>query len=494
MEISTTLGESAITDSTSHLNRLGEEIIAQKAKDVARLVEMYFATTSVVTEENFRDDTELRKLVIQPVGTTGYTTLIDPVKETILIHKFPEQEKEIHSLREKLPSFWSLVESSINGDIISGYYDWQEVDGSISEKYASIYPVTSGNGELLTIWATTYIEEFSQPVEETKQEINAAILQSGNYISSEASEIQSMFIIIFAILVLIVTIIALLLSRALTKPILSLKKGAEEIGRGHLDYKLTLSSQDELGSLADSFNKMSADLKKYIEELKNTATDNINKERLIQNNLRLYVGKINQAQETERKRIARDLHDETVQDLIVVSRQLEEAASDDSSGILIKIREQIIGIIKGIRRFSQELRPSILDDLGLIPALQSMTNDMTTNYGITVDLEIEGKKNQLPGDSELVLFRIIQEALTNVRKHSQATKTLVNINFSRESIRVIIKDNGTGFLMPANWGDLARMDKLGLIGIQERVQLLGGKINIQSQPEEGTLLTVEIPL
>lgn len=493
-QTSSSLGTSAIDDSTAHLNSLGEEIISQKAQDVAKQVEMYLAARPLNNTAEIINDRELREIVVQPVGDTGYTTLIDPLAAAILIHKFPGQEKNVNPLSETLPSFWALIEDSRNGRAVSGYYDWQEVDGSIREKYASIVPVRTEDGRLLTLWATTYIEEFSRPAEETKQQINAAIVQSGRYISGQVSATQNIFIAIFVILAAIVTLLALLLSRAITSPIQALKKGAGEIGHGNLDYQLALRSQDELGDLASSFNAMSTDLKKYIDELQSTAAENIAKERTIQENLRLYVQKVNEAQEAERKRISRELHDETLQALTVVYRHLEELAGGRSGHSIESIKEEVREINRGIRRFSQELRPSILDDLGLIPALQWLARDTTENFGISVTTEINGEKQPLPAKTELTLFRIIQEALTNVRKHSQATQAAVVIEFKEDIIRVSVSDNGAGFKTEAGWEDRARDGKLGLTGIQERAQLLGGKVNLASTPGKGTVLTVEIPL
>lgn len=488
------LGETAIRDSTAHLNKLGEDTVTQIAKDVAKQVEIYLSTRPVMTIAEMRTDAALREIVVQPVGTTGYTTLIDPDSYIIIIHKFPEQEKNISSLKDILPSFWELIQSTSGGKASSGYYDWREVDGSIQRKYAGIATVRTADGKALTMWATTYIEEFSQPAEQTKNEINAAIATSSNYISGNVSSMQNFFIIIFTVLVNFVVGIALILSRVITRPILALKQGAEAIGQGKLDYKMEVKNKDELGDLANSFNKMGSDLNSYMEKLESTAAENIGKERKIQDNLRLYVQKISQAQEAERKRIARELHDETAQALVVVTRHLDDLASDDSKLSIEEIREEVRKILEGVRHFSQELRPSILDDLGLIPAVKWLASDMTKNHGIAVETEIIGNPRLLPPESELMLFRITQEALTNVRKHSEATKAFVRIEFAEHKIKLTIQDNGKGFNMPSGVGDLARAGKLGLAGMQERAQLLGGTLDIQSQPSQGTSLSVGVPL
>lgn len=493
LETSTSLGESAIEDSTTYLNRLGEEIIIQKAHDVAKQVDMYLADRPAMTVAEMRNDAELRRIVVQPVGTTGYTTLIDPNNAVIIIHKFPEQEKDISTLADELPTFWDLIETTADGRDAAGYYNWLEVDGSIQEKYAGISAVNTTDGRVLTLWATTYIDEFSQPAEETKQDIYTAIADSSLYISNQAAVIQSFFIVFFVVLVILVTIIALLLSRAITRPILSLTQGAREIGQGRLDYILKVRNQDELGALAESFNKMRGDLQRYVDELQNTATENIAKERTIQENLRLYAQKISQAQERERKRIARELHDETVQDLIVVTRHLEDLALGKGTLSADDIREEVRQITAKIRRFSQELRISILEDLGLVPAVKSLAADFTENYGIPVQIEVNGEPRKLADEAELMLFRIIQEALSNVRKHSEATEALVLINFTGEQTKVNIRDNGRGFEIPSSISDLASTGNLGLVGIQERTQLLGGTFDIYSQPGQGTNLTIIIP-
>jgi two-component system sensor histidine kinase DegS len=494
LETSNSLGESAIRDSTAHLNKLGEDIVKQKAQDVAKQVEMYFNNHPNMNLTDMRNDTELRSIVVQPVGTQGYTTLIDPINTVIIIHKYQEQEKNISPLKDVLPSFWALIESSSSGETSSGYYDWLEVDGSTREKYASIAPIVNANGYTLTLWATTYIAEFSQPAEQTKQEINAAILISSNFISNNVSNMKSILIIIFILMLFTVIVMALLVSRAITSPIMSLKKGAEEIGKGNVDYKLVVKSRDELGDLANSFNKMSSDLKNYIEELKSTAAENISKEKIIQENIRIYLQKLSQVQEEERKRIARDLHDETIQALVVVSRHLEDLTSGNSKLSVEEIREEVRKITTGVRRFSRELRPSVLDDLGLTHAVQWLASDLTENYGIMVKTRVKGNQIQLPAESELMLFRIVQEALANVRKHSQATEASITIDFSEHNITINIKDNGKGFNIPSGTGDLAKTGKLGMIGMLERAQLLGGTLSIKSKPGEGTNLEIEIPL
>jgi PAS domain S-box-containing protein len=219
----------------------------------------------------------------------------------------------------------------------------------------------------------------------------------------------------------------------------------------------------------------------------------ITQERRIQENLRVYAQRVSQAQEAERKRIARELHDDTAQELVVISRHLGDIAAGKTDLTAKDVREEVRKVLEGVRNFSQELRPSILDDLGLISALKWLASDLTKNYGINVAAEFKGESRQLPPESELALFRITQEALTNIRKHSQASQVSIRMEFSQRCIRLTIQDNGKGFAMPSVVGDLARFGKLGLAGMQERAQLLGGTLNINSEVGKGTVLTIEAP-
>ena len=203
--------------------------------------------------------------------------------------------------------------------------------------------------------------------------------------------------------------------------------------------------------------------------------------------------KYTQAQEAERKRIARELHDVTAQALVMMVRNLGDIDSGHTRVSVKEIQEQARDILKEIRRFSQQLRPSVLDDLGLLPAVQWLASDLTKNYDINVSVNVVGEPHQLPSDAELTLFRITQEALNNVQKHSGASEVDITMEFAGHYTRVTVNDNGKGFEIPGRIGDMARIGKLGLAGMQERTQLLGGTLTIDSQPGKGTLLTIEVP-
>ncbi len=213
-----------------------------------------------------------------------------------------------------------------------------------------------------------------------------------------------------------------------------------------------------------------------------------------QDNLRFYVQQVSRAQEAERKRIARELHDGTAQALVTVSRSLDDLASGNPHPSVQDIREQVRGILQEVRRFSQQLRPSVLDDLGLLPAVKWLTSELTENHGIAADIAVVGNERQLSPEAELTLFRIVQETLSNVRRHSQASRVVIRVEFADHSTKVMVSDNGIGFEMPTRIGDLARSGRLGLAGMQERAQLLGGTLSIDSKPGKGTTVVVEAPL
>jgi two-component system sensor histidine kinase DegS len=217
-------------------------------------------------------------------------------------------------------------------------------------------------------------------------------------------------------------------------------------------------------------------------------------------NMRFYVRQITKAQEDERKRIARELHDDTAQALIDLSRRLDNLAtsrerlSETVIGRLEEFQELIDSILRGVRRFSRDLRPSVLDDLGLLPALEWLTANLMGEDGIKTELRVYGDRRRLPPEAELALFRIVQEALNNVRKHSQALQVVMVVEFDEGRVRIMVEDDGQGFELPGRTGDLATTGKLGLIGMHERAHLLGGTLTVRSEPGKGTTVTVDVPV
>jgi len=229
----------------------------------------------------------------------------------------------------------------------------------------------------------------------------------------------------------------------------------------------------------------------------NIARD-VTEEIRLKENLRRYLSQVTKAQEEERKRIARELHDDTIQALVVLSRQLEDAASsgrsmpEEKRALLESLRQQTTGIMDGVRRLTQDLRPSTLDRLGLLAGLEWLASDVSRYSGIDVKVKVGGASRRLPPDVELTLFRIAQESLRNVWRHSEATEAEVSVDFQGSKVVMIIKDNGKGFAVPSSVGDLTRDGKLGLTGMQERAGLLGGNVTFHSEPGKGTSVVVEI--
>ncbi|MBN1375080.1 MAG: PAS domain S-box protein [Dehalococcoidia bacterium] len=223
-------------------------------------------------------------------------------------------------------------------------------------------------------------------------------------------------------------------------------------------------------------------------------------ERRMQKNLRFYLNQITRAQEEERKRIARELHDDTAQALFALSRLMDNFIRDNiglsqqQKAVLNDIRQRLGVTLQGIRRFSQDLRPSIIDDLGLLPAVKWLVKQKSEESGIDISLTIGGKEQRLIPEMELIIFRVIQEALNNMIKHACASKADVIIEFADSGVTASIYDNGKGFELPETVGDLSHMGKLGLVGMQERISLINGSLVIKTEKDRGTLVTVNVPI
>lgn len=210
-------------------------------------------------------------------------------------------------------------------------------------------------------------------------------------------------------------------------------------------------------------------------------------ERVAMDALRRVVG----GQELERQRLARELHDETGQALTSILlglKQIEEAKSDDRRQSVLALREQVVATLHDVRRLAVELRPKALDDFGLVTALERLTETFSEQTGLAVHLEAALGDDRLTGEVETALYRIIQEALTNVIKHANATTVSVVLTRTRDRVAVLVEDDGRGF-DPAQRDD----DGLGLLGMRERISLVGGRLTVESKRERGTTVAVELP-
>ncbi len=210
-----------------------------------------------------------------------------------------------------------------------------------------------------------------------------------------------------------------------------------------------------------------------------------------------YAAWVLRGQEEERQRIAKEIHDEPIQSLIHLCRQLDAAMEDGASD---RLREQLAdlralatGITEDLRRLSKGLRPPSLDDLGLPAAVRRIASDLGRRQGIEVELRVEGDRARarLGRDLELGLFRIAQEALNNVDKHAEASHVSVRLSFTNREARLEVVDDGRGF-NPA--GDWTRSGSLGLLGMQERATLLGGHLAVVTAPGRGTRIVATLPV
>jgi PAS domain S-box-containing protein len=231
------------------------------------------------------------------------------------------------------------------------------------------------------------------------------------------------------------------------------------------------------------------------------ALQDITEEKRMQESMRYYVQLITKAQEEERKRLARDLHDDVSSSLLLLIRGLDSAvpASRSRSSLAFKetiehLREQAVDALQHVRRYVQNLRPRILDDLGLIASLDWMADDMNKTFSIQTALSVTGGEHRLSAEIQLLLFRIAQEALSNIGRHSRANKAEIVLDIGDGSVTMTIRDNGQGFKVPGQIEDLAGRGRLGIMGMVERARLLDGTLTVRSSPERGTEVTATIPL
>ncbi|MBI3763292.1 MAG: HAMP domain-containing protein [Chloroflexi bacterium] len=277
---------------------------------------------------------------------------------------------------------------------------------------------------------------------------------------------------------------AAFLTWILTRPILNLVQATQAVGRADLSQRLVPWADDEIGELAEAFNRMTEDLAR-------AAQERAEREKLRGE----YVKGAIAAQEEERKRIARELHDDTSQaltSLMVGLRTLTDACpSPEVQARAEELRAVASHTLEAVHDLALQLRPSVLDDMGLPAALERYVTECRRRFGLTIDLAVHGLADQrLDPTLETALYRIVQEALTNVGRHARARTVSVLLERRDGKVLAIVEDDGVGF-DPASAGKAQQ--RLGLFGIRERAELLGGRLIIESEPGRGTSIFVEVP-
>lgn len=272
--------------------------------------------------------------------------------------------------------------------------------------------------------------------------------------------------------------------RSIVRPLQLLDEQAARLGWGEFH-----AIEEPVGGIAE------------IQALQATLAEMAEQVQSYQAGMRGYLAALTQGQEEERKRLARELHDETVQSLIALDQKIQmaqKALSRDPQGCaarLDELRTMMTDTIEEVRRFSRNLRPIYLEDLGLIPALEMLTRDAgASGDSLATAFRVVGEPKRLTAEREMALYRIVQEALNNVASHARATRADVIVTFTGNEVAVTVVDDGTGFAIPDRPGELVEGGHYGLLGMRERAELAGGWLGIESEPGHGTRIEIHLPV
>jgi signal transduction histidine kinase len=213
-----------------------------------------------------------------------------------------------------------------------------------------------------------------------------------------------------------------------------------------------------------------------------------------QKSLHSYIGAITQGQEAERLRLARELHDDTIQSLIALKQRVQLARMPRKKNApphdLEELETLIEQTIADLRRTTRALRPIYLEDLGLVTALEMLARETSQNTELPVDFRCSGTERRLPAEVELALYRMVQETLNNSAHHAQAKHILANMKFTSEAAMLEIIDDGKGFEVPKTPAEFTSQGHFGLLGLYERSELIGAHLKIISAPGKGTCISI----
>jgi two-component system sensor histidine kinase UhpB len=280
--------------------------------------------------------------------------------------------------------------------------------------------------------------------------------------------------------VLLLTLFALWFGvRQIVQPLQSLEEQADALAWGNYQ-----AVEKPVGGIAE------------IRSLQKGLVHMAQKVRAAQQSLHGYIGAITAGQEEERRRLARELHDDTIQSLIALKQRVQLAQLSQANGSgalsLSELEELTEKTIADLRRVTRALRPIYLEDLGLLAALEMLAREMTGLTGIEIEFKASGSEQRLSPRVELALYRIAQEALNNVARHAQASRAIIGLSFQPDSVVLEVVDNGRGFEVPRSPAEFAPSGHYGLLGLYERAELIEADLRIESGPGKGTRVSVRL--
>jgi len=320
-----------------------------------------------------------------------------------------------------------------------------------------------------------------------------------------AAETRNVLTMIGIVVCSIAVLIAYLFAESISLPLQETAALAEEIRSGNYTHRLSANISGELGTLATAFNEMADRVEERTAEIvqrNEKLTSEIVERTRTEDRLKLLSHKIVRMQEEERRRVARELHDGINQLLVSVKYKVEsfadnftqsgETALSDVKKALSFLEEAI----SEVRRISHDLRPSVLDDLGLSPAISNLTRQFSERNQIDVIIEDSDSDtfDRLPVDVETAMYRIVQEALTNIEKHANASKVVIHMTHTDKDVTIRIEDDGEGFNIQKATRTTKTSQSMGLRNMRERIELLQGTFFMHSDVGKGTFLEVKAPL
>jgi signal transduction histidine kinase len=338
-----------------------------------------------------------------------------------------------------------------------------------------------------------------------------SIRQTEREALAPAFTIRQRFWFVASLAILLGLVFAWGVARSVAKPLGILTQAAQRITQGDLNEPIPPLGEDEMGRLSRSLDQMRITLRDSLstiaegkEDLERKVQERTRELEILYHELQIKEGvrgellkKVITAQEEERKRIARELHDETSQALSALLLSIEtgfRAAPEHVKKPLDQVKAMANRILDDVHRLIFDLRPSILDDLGLAAAVRWSGESRLESMGVDLSFEVIGSERRLTPEIETTLFRIAQEAISNIVRHAEAEAVLIKIEFGDEVIRLLIEDDGKGFDAGEAVGSVQGTRGIGLLGLNERAALLDGTVRIHSEPGKGTRVHVEVPL